>query len=112
MSEKYTTHNMCFPVKGYNRSIVYDLTRNDYHFVPNDIADLLLNGEFSFCNNNEKNYHNKWKIFLLDNEIIYKKQSFDENLVTAENYFESPFVLSNLVIHENIDSESLNTAFF
>lgn len=31
-------------VKGYLRSAIYDLTREDYDYIPNDLADTLLNG--------------------------------------------------------------------
>lgn len=31
----------CIPVKGYKRSIVYDLQRNDFSFIPNELFELL-----------------------------------------------------------------------
>ena len=32
----------CRIVKGHGRSIIADLTRCDYHFIPNDLADILI----------------------------------------------------------------------
>lgn len=31
----------CIPVKGYKRSIVYDLQRSDFSFIPNELFELL-----------------------------------------------------------------------
>ena len=31
----------CRVVKGYGRAIIIDLTRRNYHYIPNDLADIL-----------------------------------------------------------------------
>lgn len=35
----------CIPVKGYARSIIYDLNRYDYDFIPNHLYDFLINND-------------------------------------------------------------------
>ncbi len=32
----------CIPVKGFLRSVIYDLGRRDYEFVPNSLIDFIL----------------------------------------------------------------------
>lgn len=38
----------CKVTVGYNRSIIVDLQRKKYYFIPNALAELLGNGSFSY----------------------------------------------------------------
>jgi hypothetical protein len=38
----YIISSDLYIVKGYLRSIIYDLNREDYEFIPNEIADILI----------------------------------------------------------------------
>ena len=38
---KFKIHANCFIVKGYTRSIIYDLQRKEFSFLPNDLEDIL-----------------------------------------------------------------------
>jgi SPASM domain peptide maturase of grasp-with-spasm system len=41
----YRLLSTCLPVKGHLRSVIYDLHRNDYYFVPHDINKILADPE-------------------------------------------------------------------
>jgi SPASM domain peptide maturase of grasp-with-spasm system len=43
MTEVFKTVAECIPVKGAQRSILYDLSRRTYDFIPNALCDILLN---------------------------------------------------------------------
>lgn len=61
----------CIPIKGYTRSIIYDLSRKSFLFVPNDLVDFLTSisnkpiNEITFKDENQSAYFD----FLLENEI-------------------------------------------
>lgn len=58
----------CRPIKGYCRSIIYDLQRTDYEFIPNDLFYLVSENEISNKTNNSEieGYLN----FLFENEYV------------------------------------------
>ena len=48
------------PIKGYNRSIIYDLQRRTYDFIPNDLyAQLITNN----INDNKASNHTEYHDF-------------------------------------------------
>jgi len=62
----------CVPVKGYCRSVIYDLNRNDFNFIPNFLYYILMK-----IKNNEKLskdeadiFFTEYQEFLLENEYI------------------------------------------
>ena len=75
----------CVPVKGYVRSCIIDLQREDYYLFPNDLYDILIKFEGKTINSILKNLKNKNKKtllsyfrFLVSNELIFF--SFTPNL--------------------------------
>ena len=68
----------CFIVKGYNRSTICDLQRNDVRTIPNDLYDLLKDHEGKTINEIKKIFNNEFDEiiyeyfqFLFDNEFIF-----------------------------------------
>lgn len=103
------------PVKGYLRSIIYDIQRGDSYFIPNAMLSFIkkinkknLMSELivKYINKGENsNYLN----FLLDNELVFFTGLADKNLFPNidENY-ESPEFLYKLDICLN---DKLNVNF-
>ncbi len=83
---KYQKLNLfadCIPVKGYQRSIIYDLTRCTYQFIPNDLFDFINRNFVSdYKDKQNKLILNEYIEYLFDQEFI-----FETNL---ENKFEFP----------------------
>lgn len=68
----------CISVKGANRSIICDLQRNSYVFIPNDIHDVLeihdgkkLNEVKEFYDNQCDEILDEYFDFLLKNEFVF-----------------------------------------
>lgn len=97
--KKYIRNRLCIPIKGFNRSIIYDLTRKNYFFIPNNLFELLDNDSIITINNND--YIN----FLLDNEIIFEVINENDQLFfpSINLDFHTPYDLSSLIIESNID---------
>lgn len=102
----------CKIVKGYKRSIVYDLPRNEYCFIPNSLSDIFLS-DHAFTINDVKGQYAKEdhpaieNIFsqLLKNEFIFlvsdkELQAFPEMDLT----WDVPNLLENFIL--DIDKNS------
>lgn len=98
----------CIPVKGKKRSIIYDLQRNDYEFIPNDTYDLLrtcegktideINQIYSGNEDQIKEYID----FLLEKEYIFWCEDSDYNFFPPLNTeWDYPAHISNAVIEIN-----------
>lgn len=100
----------CRVVRGYNRSIIYDLTRpSNSNFIPNSMSDILSelknNSIISVLNNyktEEKVIINEYIEFLVENEFAivgdkYLKQHLTE--ITFEDY--TPGRIENSIICMN-----------
>lgn len=59
----------CMPVKGYNRSIIYDLTKRKYEFIPNTLYDILTTLE-------GKNWKEITSLFPVQEDIDILKEYF------------------------------------
>lgn len=97
----------CIAVKGARRSIICDLQRRNYHFIPNDLYDILTDKEGKNLNSviEEKGIENKNTIleyfeFLEKCEYIFWCDTIEE-----WNYFPkltldwySPYLINNAII--------------
>uniref|UniRef100_UPI0037C135C3 hypothetical protein n=1 Tax=Flavobacterium sp. TaxID=239 RepID=UPI0037C135C3 len=96
-------------VRGYNRGIIYDFFRNDYHFVPNSMIDFieLYNGKV--LNNEIKSHFKDYTDFLTDKELIFFCEATEVecfiDMSTEWDYFS---IISNAIIE--VDDE-LNAHF-
>lgn len=96
---KYLRNRLTIPVKGYNRSIVYDITRKDYHFIPNEIFNVISSDELFDIDKNvglEK--------FLIDEEIIFEcsenEVGFFPSLSTD---YQCPYDFLSIIIDSDFD---------
>ena len=87
----------CVPVKGYKRSIIYDLQRGDFSFIPNELFELLT--DYKHLSNSELK-----KLYPNDVETIVQKEygfwcSFDElsSFPDLQLTWESPSIITNAI---------------
>ena len=72
----------CIPVKGAKRSIICDIDRHTYIFIPNSMYDFLLKYEksyqlkklYSLFSSEEKEILDSYFDFLETNELIFLYQ--------------------------------------
>ncbi len=111
MSRLFLRNRLCMPVKGYNRSIVYDLIRYDYFFISNEVFELINTTEIiDFeCIGDEKN-REEIKEFLLKEEIIFEILESDEkfNFPVMNPDYSTPFLITDLIVHVDIDEVSID----
>jgi SPASM domain peptide maturase of grasp-with-spasm system len=109
----------CFPVKGIARSIICDVQRNKYSFIPNSLYDLLIvyNGQpicsiFSqFSNLVDQTTIKEYFEFLLDEEFIFFTNNPDA-FPPLEIQWQHPSAVTNAIIdigdnYEKFDYEKL-----
>lgn len=103
MKELFLRNRLCIPVKGHHRSIIYDLERKDYYFIPNFLYQIINTTEIIDFENSDRKVIEKWKSFLLKEEIIFKINESQEKHYFPEvsQNFLSPNVFTNLIIHQN-----------
>ena len=78
MSKYFYIYSDCLPVKGYSRSIVYDLQKRKFIFIPNDLYDItsIFNGKQVseiYQSYSEKHHSviNSYLDFLNKNDLSY-----------------------------------------
>lgn len=106
---KYMLFSNCIPVKGFARSIIYDLMRYDYSYIPNDLYEILIKSKGVInCNEYYNLYINEpesleafteYLNFLLEEEYIFPLNNLDAELFPSMSLeFHSPSIISNAVI--------------
>lgn len=108
----------CIPVKGVSRSIICDLHRNEYEFIPNALFDILTEHKKKSISEIKKHFENQYDEiideyfdFLLDKELIYKcSASFLNYFPELDLNWEYPAQISNMIIDCNTVPEFINTA--
>lgn len=100
--ETYKLYADCIPVKGYFRSVIMDLTRKKYLFIPNNLCDILQQKVLI----NKRNLDVSYFGLLVDNEIIFKC-AFSESLLypPLNTTWEVPNLISNAILEigNNLD---------
>lgn len=104
-NEKFILYSNCIPVKGFSGSIICDLQRNHYDYIPNDLYDLLKkhNGKSTITNIKNK-FKNKYDDviqeyfeFLIEKEYIFFTNKIDF-FPEMSSDFKYPFNISNAII--------------
>jgi SPASM domain peptide maturase of grasp-with-spasm system len=108
----------CCPVKGSRRSIIYDLPRNTYDFIPNTLYDILTNCDGSTLEEVKNVYEDRAIIsdyfdFLLGKEYIFLcKQDDLMSFPPLELTWEHPSLINSAVVSLNSETNyDLTTAF-
>jgi len=108
MKKYYLRNRLCFPVKGINRGVIYDLTRHDYHFIPISIYEIISNDDVITFS--DEPYVKEWEDLLIEKEIIFKVKSPEEQsfFPTVQTEFDAPRILNNIIIHDNLSLDQIN----
>lgn len=103
-SKKLKLFASCIPVKGNSRSVICDLTRNSYAYVPNDLFDMLerYDGKSvaEIKDLYDKDSHeiiDEYVDFLINNEYCFLT-SHPENYPPLSLQWHYPFEVSNAII--------------
>lgn len=56
MNRYFHLYNCCIPTKGFKRSVICDLQRDTYMFIPNSLCDLIESVDFIDLNKDSNNY--------------------------------------------------------
>lgn len=115
-SNIFIIHSCCIPVKGHRRSIIYDINRNQYFYITNDLYDILVsfNGtskKMVYKNFDSINYSllDDYFKFLEENEIIfYTKKNNEKLFPRLKIEWESPSIITNAIIDITQEIESDN----
>lgn len=80
MSKLYMHFSNCVPVKGFNRSAIYDIQKTRYLLVENKFADLLITNKNKIVlNNKNKIYENLLKHLVKEEWGIFTSKSIAKN---------------------------------
>jgi SPASM domain peptide maturase of grasp-with-spasm system len=97
----------CIPVKGFARSIIYDLNRSRFSYIPNSLFKLLtryegqtIHGIKSKFNAQESEIIDEYFSFLIEREYIFfcKSKSELKRFPDLGLSFKSPSLISNAII--------------
>jgi len=104
MKKYFIPFACCIPVKGFKRSIICDLQRNSFKFIPNDLYSILLKtrttpieeiiSEYDFVDHETINDYFE---FLIDNEFGFWTDSPEKFPPMALTY-DSPGLINNSII--------------
>jgi SPASM domain peptide maturase of grasp-with-spasm system len=98
--------NSCIPVKGVERSVIYDLQRNNFEYISNSLFDILINNQnktiedllFLIQDDNEIEILKSYFSFLHENEFIFFSKLNSNFFPKYEISFDKPYNFSCLVI--------------
>jgi hypothetical protein len=103
----FSLNALCIPIKGFNRSIIYDLNRNDYYFISNDLYKAISKSNFFISK-----FDNYFKKLFLDNEIIYNSSNLNiKNFRKLDFSYFSPYNIEVLVLDFEIDHIIINKIY-
>ncbi|SER81478.1 hypothetical protein [Pedobacter rhizosphaerae] len=105
MTRLYLRNQLCIPVMGFNRAIIYDLGRKDYHFISEAHYHMLnTDGLINFDGISDESERSELIDFLLDLEIVFEVASAHEAerfpKISTALHHTNP--LSHAVVHTNI----------
>ncbi|TAH28628.1 MAG: grasp-with-spasm system SPASM domain peptide maturase [Cytophagales bacterium] len=110
MNKYFKLFACCILVKGFTRSLICDIQRGIYHFIPNDLFDILNDNKDEEIEDISELYglDNKMIIydyfkFMVDNEYGFLVNNKDEldNFPPLDTTFNNPFIITNIIIDVN-----------
>ena len=97
----------CRIVKGHGRAIIADLTRCNYHFIPNDLADILeeyhhrpVGDLLDACGPDNADTVNEYLLFLQRHELICL---LDEDELTLYPELDTSWEVPASITHASMD---------
>lgn len=111
MNQLFLRNQLCVPIKGYNRAIIYDILRKDYFLIPKEHYAILDTNDFiQFDKIKDVEEREELIDFLINEEIIFKLSTKEQkkHFTSLNRNFETPNLLTNVIIHSNIDFNFLD----
>lgn len=99
----------CLPVKGHLLSIICDLQRNSFHYIPNELYELLIKGEIHIesllisYDNSERETLREYFDFLVDEEYAMLTDS-PNSFPPIDTKYSVPEKINNAII--DFDNQS------
>lgn len=115
----YKLFACCIPVKGHTRSIICDLQRIEYDFIPNALYEILTKHENQSIDQIKNQYDSEhWETideyfqFLINKEYVFECAETDvEKFPPIQLNWQSPSRITNVIIdldtHTDIDFNNL-----
>jgi SPASM domain peptide maturase of grasp-with-spasm system len=99
----YKFYSNCIPVKGYSRSIIYDLQNETYFLIPNSLYFLIKDGVIDLnihdYKDSEKEIIKEYIEYLEQNNLIFKISSNELDLFPKLDLeWNYPSTISNAII--------------
>ena len=96
----------CIPVKGHLRAILYDLNRKIYHFIPNDLANILfdISGKtrdelYLEYSSDDHETLDEYFCFLEEKEVIfYGEKEMSKLFPPLSSRWEYPAIITNAIL--------------
>jgi len=106
MKNLYKLFADCIPVKGYQRSIIYDIRRCEFKFIPNKLYDILCQNpllDFDSIkkahNFSEKEVIDSYFDFLMTNEFIFQcTKKTVKCFNDIEIKYKTPYLINNVIV--------------
>lgn len=102
---EYSLFPDCIPIRGYGRSVVYDLLRCDYVFIPNVLCDILLKyngfpyGYLKGIYAEDLSVLNEYMDLLIERELVFYSKC--ENLFVPITITRETASLINDIVIDN-----------
>ena len=121
MNQIFKLYANCIPVSGYQRSIICDLQRKNFEFIPNSLYQILVTYDNMIIDEIASSYDYKFKShieeyfeFLIKEEFVF---IIDKNEVsffpTLQKCWETSSEIGNSIIDMTFfDNGTLNDLFF
>lgn len=111
----FSLFSTCVPVQGYSRSIIYDLNRSTFYYVPNSLVEVLVKLRTCNLHTLQKEYNtNDWIIikeylkFLQTNELgFYLKLEDIKKFPKLDLKWDFPEIITNIIV----ELSNFNTHF-
>ena len=104
----YKLYNTCLVTTGVSRSLIIDTEKNNYFFIPNTFAELILenNGLIDVkkivagLDQESQTYFSEYCRFLQDNDLVFEVSSKKEGdmFIAYPTDFFTPFEITNAII--------------
>lgn len=117
MNNYFILHADCKLVDGYNRSIIYDLTRESFSFIPNALYEILSEDFELTIQQITTKYGEEHKTiileyfdFLIEKEYLYFTEDPEErsSFPAISTQYESPYVVTNVIIDYDAKVHPIN----
>jgi len=115
----FSMYSNCVPVKGAQRSIIYDLQRAKFDFIPNDLFNLIerFNGQrielaYDYYGAETYDVLDEYFEFLVENDyiLLFPEKMMLEQFPKLQLQWDFPSIISNAII--DFDKTEIDTGIY